>query len=120
MVRQKAREAGLAPWKALLGIAFMHYMTGTSLDNIITIVVTFTFLLKPITDLFSVSKVFAPLEGMGVNLLPFKILFLLAHSAGIAMALVKIHFMGVLPNSLDDLLGHPGVPAPTQFSAPPL
>ena len=102
---------------------FIMYMSGNSISifPIMMVVMmmfrsvpteTFIFLAnflhRPFKTLVSVNQVFKPFEsganGLGVNILGQKLVFILGNLAGVALAMFKCHSMGLLPTHASDWL----------------
>ena len=67
-----------------------------------------SFLLRPLKTLFSVKQAFKGFEtganGLGVNILGQKLVFILGNLANVALAMYKCHTMGLLPTHASDWL----------------
>ena len=66
------------------------------------------FVLRPLKTLFSVKQAFKGFEtganGLGVNILGQKLVFILGNLANVALAMYKCHTMGLLPTHASDWL----------------
>ena len=104
---------------------FIMYMSGSSISIFpIMMVVMMMFryaldmmafcrdlnlhILRPLKTLFSVKQAFKGFEtganGLGVNILGQKLVFILGNLANVALAMYKCHTMGLLPTHASDWL----------------
>ena len=67
-----------------------------------------SFIPRPLKTLFSVKQAFKGFEtganGLGVNILGQKLVFILGNLANVALAMYKCHTMGLLPTHASDWL----------------
>merc|ERR1712243_159229 len=82
---------------------FIMYMSGKSI-SIFPVMMMF----RPFKTLFSVKQAFKGFEtganGLGVNILGQKLVFILGNLANVALAMYKCHSMGLLPTHASDWL----------------
>ena len=79
-------------------------MTGTSM-SIWTIMISISFVINPLKQIFMVNQAFVPFEHKSINLLMPKLLFMLFNSLILAAALYKFSVMGIIPVAPYDWVG---------------
>ncbi|CAJ0574619.1 unnamed protein product, partial [Mesorhabditis spiculigera] len=104
LMKKRAWDVAMGPGKSLPMNMFMMYMAGRSI-SIFPIMMVAMMLWRPLKALFSVNSTFKPLEHESTgSLLPHKLVFLLGNCGVVALAIYKIHTMGLLPNYDSDWL----------------
>ena len=102
---------------------FIMYMSGSSISIfpiMMVVMMMFRYLInisvsedlicivRPLKTLFSVKQAFKGFEtganGLGVNILGQKLVFILGNLANVALAMYKCHTMGLLPTHASDWL----------------
>lgn len=100
-------DLALGPFKQVPMNLFIMYMSGNSI-SIFPIMMVVMMMFRPFKTLVSVNQVFKPFEsganGLGVNILGQKLVFILGNLAGVALAMFKCHSMGLLPTHASDWL----------------
>jgi len=100
-------DLALGPFKQVPMNLFMMYMSGSSI-SIFPIMMVAMMMVRPVKTLFTVKQTFKPFElganGVGVNLLGQKLVFILGNLAGVALGMYKCHSMGLLPTHTSDWL----------------
>ncbi|CAH1438542.1 unnamed protein product [Lactuca virosa] len=93
---QKAWEEAQAPFKQLLMMAFMMWMSGSTV-HLFSISITFSALWQPLSALQGVGKVFEPFKDNKVDLLAPKLLFISLNLGGMLLGVWKLNTLGLLP-----------------------
>ncbi|VDN05226.1 unnamed protein product [Thelazia callipaeda] len=116
LVKKRAWDMALQPVKSLPMNMFMMYMSGNTI-SIFPIMMIAMMAWRPVKALMSVNPVFKPLQDEHIgSLLPHKLVFVLGNMVAIAMALYKLHGMGLLPNHASDWLDFQLPPQRLQYS----
>ncbi|KJH47078.1 hypothetical protein DICVIV_06838 [Dictyocaulus viviparus] len=116
LAKKRAWDVAMAPAKSLPMNMFMMYMAGRSV-SIFPIMMVGMMLWRPAKALFSVNATFKPLEDQNAgNLIIHKIIFVLGNMGAIALAIYKVHTMGLLPNTPSDWLEFIPQPQRVQYS----
>ncbi|KAJ1356775.1 hypothetical protein KIN20_014563 [Parelaphostrongylus tenuis] len=116
LAKKRAWDVAMAPAKSLPMNMFMMYMAGRSV-SIFPIMMVGMMLWRPAKALFSVNTTFKPLEDQNAgNLIIHKIVFILGNMGAIALAIYKVHTMGLLPNTPSDWLEFIPQPQRVQYS----
>uniref|UniRef100_A0A158P7P5 ER membrane protein complex subunit 4 n=1 Tax=Angiostrongylus cantonensis TaxID=6313 RepID=A0A158P7P5_ANGCA len=116
LAKKRAWDVAMAPAKSLPMNMFMMYMAGRSV-SIFPIMMVGMMLWRPAKALFSVNATFKPLEDQNAgNLIIHKIIFILGNMGAIALAIYKVHTMGLLPNTPSDWLEFIPQPQRVQYS----
>ena len=120
---KRSWDLALGPLKQVPMNLFMMYMSGNSISifpimmvgmmivrydrEIIFFFIYFSFS-RPVKTLFTVGQTFKGFEvganGVGVNIILQKMVFILGNLAGVALAMYKCHSMGLLPTHKSDWL----------------
>ncbi|VDL76924.1 unnamed protein product [Nippostrongylus brasiliensis] len=104
LAKKRAWDVAMAPAKSLPMNMFMMYMAGRSV-SIFPIMMVGMMLWRPAKALFSVNATFKPLEDQNTGgMIVHKIIFVLGNLGAIALAIYKVHTMGLLPNTPSDWL----------------
>uniref|UniRef100_A0A914E2B8 ER membrane protein complex subunit 4 n=1 Tax=Acrobeloides nanus TaxID=290746 RepID=A0A914E2B8_9BILA len=104
LLNKRAWDMALGPVKALPMNMLMMYMAGNTI-SIFPIMMVAMMVWRPIKALMSVNAAFKPLETEnGTSLIVHKLIFLLGNMGAIALAVYKIHTMGLLPTHASDWL----------------
>ncbi|MCP9262924.1 ER membrane protein complex subunit 4 [Dirofilaria immitis] len=116
LMKKRAWDMALQPIKSLPMNLFMMYMSGSTI-SIFPIMMIAMMAWRPVKALMNVNLAFKPLqdEHMG-SLLLHKLVFVLGNMIAIAMALYKLHSMGLLPNHASDWLDFQLPPQRMQYS----
>jgi len=100
-------DLALGPFKQVPMNLFIMYMSGSSI-SIFPIMMVVMMMFRPLKTLFSVKQAFKGFEtganGLGVNILGQKLVFILGNLANVALAMYKCHTMGLLPTHSSDWL----------------
>jgi len=100
-------DLALGPFKQVPMNLFIMYMSGSSI-SIFPIMMVVMMMFRPLKTLFSVKQAFKGFEtganGLGVNILGQKLVFILGNLANVALAMYKCHTMGLLPTHASDWL----------------
>merc|ERR1739838_703613 len=100
-------DMALGPLKQVPMNLFIMYMSGNSM-GIFPIMMVGMMIVRPVKTLFTVGQTFKGFEvganGVGVNIILQKIVFILGNLAGVALAMYKCHSMGPLPTHKSDWL----------------
>jgi len=100
-------DLALGPFKQVPMNLFIMYMSGNSI-SIFPIMMVVMMMVRPFKTLFSVTQTFKGFEvganGIGVNILGQKLVFILGNLANVALAMYKCHSMGLLPTHASDWL----------------
>merc|ERR1739838_793854 len=100
-------DMALGPFKQVPMNLFIMYMSGSSI-SIFPIMMVVMMMFRPLKTLFSVKQAFKGFEtganGLGVNILGQKLVFILGNLANVALAMYKCHTMGLLPTHASDWL----------------
>ena len=105
-----------APGKQLFMMAFMLWMSGSSL-NIFSIMMTGMALSTPIYSLMSFGSVFAKFSDVNAAaLLQAKLIYLFINGVGLAMGAYKLSYMGLLPLYSTDWMSMLHVKTPLEIS----
>ncbi|VDM61926.1 unnamed protein product [Angiostrongylus costaricensis] len=116
LAKKRAWDVAMAPAKSLPMNMFMMYMAGRSV-SIFPIMMVGMMLWRPVKALFSVNATFKPLEDQNAgSLIIHKIIFILGNMGAIALAIYKVHTMGLLPNTPSDWLEFIPQPQRVQYS----
>lgn len=104
LMRKRAWDVAMGPAKSLPMNMFMMYMAGRSI-SIFPIMMVAMMLWRPLKTLFSVNSTFKPLQDEKTgSLILHKIVFILGNLGVVALAIYKVHSMGLLPNYDSDWL----------------
>ncbi|CAJ0942891.1 unnamed protein product, partial [Mesorhabditis belari] len=104
LMRKRAWDVAMGPAKSLPMNMFMMYMAGRSI-SIFPIMMVAMMLWRPLKTMFSVNSTFKPLQDDKTgSLILHKILFVLGNFGVVALAIYKVHSMGLLPNYDSDWL----------------
>uniref|UniRef100_A0A915C8T8 ER membrane protein complex subunit 4 n=2 Tax=Parascaris univalens TaxID=6257 RepID=A0A915C8T8_PARUN len=104
LMTKRAWDMALQPIKSIPMNMFMMYMSGNTI-SIFPIMMIAMMAWRPVKALMSVNAAFKPLQDEHTgNLLVHKIVFVLGNTLAVAMALYKLHGMGLLPNHASDWL----------------
>ncbi|VDD87387.1 unnamed protein product [Enterobius vermicularis] len=116
LMTKRAWDTALQPIKSLPMNLFMMYMSGNTI-SIFPLMMIAMMAWRPVKALMSVNPAFKPLQDEHTgNLLLQKIVFVLGNMIAIALALYKLHGMGLLPNHASDWLDFQQPPARLQYS----
>ncbi|RCN33209.1 leucine carboxyl methyltransferase [Ancylostoma caninum] len=116
LAKKRAWDVAMAPAKSLPVNMFMMYMAGRSV-SIFPIMMVGMMLWRPAKALFSVNATFKPLEDQNTgSMIVHKIIFVLGNLGAIALAIYKVHTMGLLPNTPSDWLEFIPQPQRVQYS----
>ncbi|KAK3439633.1 ER membrane protein complex subunit 4 [Eucalyptus grandis] len=98
---QKAWEVAQAPFKNLMMMGFMMWMSGSTV-HLFSIGITFSALWQPLSALQGVGKVFEPYKDNKVELLVPKLLYIALNLGGLALGVWKLNTLGLLPTHASD------------------
>ncbi|KAK6747922.1 hypothetical protein RB195_000870 [Necator americanus] len=116
LAKKRAWDVAMAPAKSLPMNMFMMYMAGRSV-SIFPIMMVGMMLWRPAKALFAVNATFKPLEDQNTgSMIVHKIIFVLGNLGAIALAIYKVHTMGLLPNTPSDWLEFIPQPQRVQYS----
>ncbi|MFH4974150.1 hypothetical protein AB6A40_000859 [Gnathostoma spinigerum] len=116
LMSKRAWDMALQPMKSLPMNMFMMYMSGNTI-SIFPIMMIAMMAWTPVKALMSVNAKFKPLQDEHTgSLLLHKIVFVLGNMAAVAMALYKLHGMGLLPNHASDWLDFQKPPERLQYA----
>lgn len=116
LMTKRAWDMALQPIKSLPMNLFMMYMSGNTI-SIFPLMMIAMMAWRPVKALMSVNPAFKPLQDEHTgNLLLQKVVFALGNMIAIALALYKLHGMGLLPNHASDWLDFQQPPARLQYS----
>jgi len=104
---KRSWDLALGPFKQVPMNLFIMYMSGNSI-SIFPIMMVVMMMVRPLKTLFSVKTTFKGFEvganGVGVNIIGQKLVFILGNLANVALAMYKCHSMGLLPTHKSDWL----------------
>merc|ERR1712080_438487 len=104
---KRSWDVALGPFKQVPMNLFIMYMSGNTI-SIFPIMMVVMMMFRPFKTLFSVKQAFKGFEtganGLGVNILGQKLVFILGNLANVALAMYKCHTMGLLPTHASDWL----------------
>ena len=89
-----------SPMQSIFMTLLMFWMTGSGI-SIWTLMITVSFLLNPVKQLFSIGQVFAPFDGK-IPLVLQKATFMALHLVILACAFYKFSAMGIVPDKAID------------------
>merc|ERR1719147_634996 len=104
---KRSWDLALGPFKQVPMNLFIMWMSGNSI-SIFPIMMVVMMMVRPLKTLFSVKQTFKGFEvganGVGVNIIGQKLVFILGNLANVALAMYKCHSMGLLPTHASDWL----------------
>ncbi|KAK1947480.1 ER membrane protein complex subunit 4 [Phytophthora citrophthora] len=101
VLRQRAMEIGMAPFKSLLQTGFMMWMSGNSI-NIFSIMITGMIVMNTAKSLFNMNNAFASVNDGVIDLTQPKLVYMAGSLVGAAMGVYKCSNMGLLPTTSAD------------------
>ena len=96
----KSWATAKSPMQSIFMTLFMFWMTGSSI-SIWTLMITVSFLITPVKQLFGVNQAFTPFEGK-IPLFLQKVTFVALHLVILGCAFYKFSAMGIVPDKAVD------------------